>query len=400
MSNGSSRELAGVLGVFITFLKLGLTSFGGPIAHLGYFRRECVVRQGWVNESQFSQLLAICQFLPGPASSQLGFALGLIRAGWLGAIAAFIAFTLPSVVLLLTFAAILPLLSNMAGEAIIHGLKLVACVVVADAVLDMANKLCSDLRRKMIAVLAVVSLMLVNWIGAQLLVVIAGAIAGLFFCRDGAMTSESIVYVSYSRLTGLLVFGVFLLLLLLLTVFSPMAVLGQVAEVFYQVGAMVFGGGHIVLPLLEAGVVNTGWVTEADFLAGYGASQAIPGPMFAFSAYLGAIIPTAYSPWLVSFIALLFIFLPGFLLISAVLPWWQSLCRYSNIHYGVQGINAAVVGLLVAALFDPIFTSAVHSKVDFAIVVAGFALLRWLKCSPLYVVLLCVLLSLSWRLFS
>ncbi len=384
-----------IFSVFMTFLKLGLTSFGGPIAHLGYFRKECVVRQGWVNDSQFSQLLAICQFLPGPASSQLGFALGLIRAGWLGAIVAFIAFTLPSVLLLLGFATILPLLSNVAGEAIIHGLKLVACVVVADAVLDMANKLCPDLRRKMIAVFAVVSLMLLNWIGAQLIVVFAGAIAGLLFCRDGAMTSESIVHVSYGRFMGLFLFSIFLVLFLLLTVFSQSTILGHIAAVFYQVGSMVFGGGHIVLPLLETGVVNTGWVTEADFLAGYGASQAIPGPMFAFSAYLGAIIPTAYSPWLVSFIALLFIFLPGFLLISAILPWWQRLCHYPNIHYGVQGINAAVVGLLVAALFDPIFISGVQTKVDFAIVVMGFTLLRLLKCSPLYVVLLCVTLSLG-----
>lgn len=380
--------------VFITFLKLGMTSFGGPIAHLGYFRKELVERQRWVTESQFSQLLAICQFLPGPASSQLGFALGLLRAGWLGGVAAFLAFTLPSALLLIGFASLLPTLSGQIGESAIRGLKLVACAVVADAVLGMFKKLCPDPQRRTIAVFAAGALMLASSAWAQILVVLAGAIAGVFICREAPTTGEAQIKVAYGRSTGLALFVVFLSLLVALTLTAPPQVgLLAIADAFYRAGALVFGGGHVVLPLLEASVVKAGWVTEESFLAGYGAAQAIPGPMFAFSAYLGAIIPSGHGSWLTASVALVFMFLPGFLLVAAVLPLWQSISQNPKAANAVAGVNAAVVGLLGAALYDPIFTSGVQSGVDLAIATIAFGMLTVWRLSPLFVVVWCVLAS-------
>lgn len=380
--------------VFNTFLKLGLTSFGGPVAHLGYFRKELVEKQRWVSESQFSQLLAICQFLPGPASSQLGFALGLLRAGWLGALAAFLAFTLPSALLLVGFASALPLLSSATGVAIIHGLKLVAFAVVADAVWGMAKKLCPDMIRRMIAILAAASLLIMSSAWSQILVVIAGAIAGVIFCRASLALGKDHIQVNYSKQFAFVLLSVFLALLAV-ALFAPnqsgFYVIGQA---FYRAGALVFGGGHVVLPLLQDAIVTTGLVSNEHFLAGYGASQAIPGPMFAFSAYLGAIMP---SPHQVSFlgasIALVCMFLPGFLLVTVALPLWQSISHRSTAANAIMGVNAAVVGLLAAALYDPIFTSGVTNKVDLGIGIVGFAMLTFARLSPLFVVAWCVITS-------
>jgi chromate transporter len=387
-SHGSPAE------VFATFLKLGLTSFGGPIAHLAYFRKELVERRKWVSESQFSQLLAICQFLPGPASSQLGFSLGLARAGWPGALAAFIAFTLPSALLLIGFASILPALSGPVGEAAIHGLKIVAFAVVADAVLGMSKKLCPDIQRATIAILSAGVLLVVGNAWIQLLVVIGGAIAGIYLCRGGATEIASQIPIHYGRKLGGILLLLFFGLLAGLPLFSTTnATLISMAEAFYRAGALVFGGGHVVLPLLEDSVVSSGWITSEVFLAGYGASQAIPGPVFAFSAYLGAVTPTGHNEWLGASTALIFMFMPGFLLVAGVLPFWRAISHNTAVARAVAGVNAAVVGLLAAALYDPIFISAIQSGMDMAIGIVAFAMLFVWRLSAIAVVVWSVVAS-------
>lgn len=380
--------------VFSTFLKLGLTSFGGPVAHIGYFRKELIENRQWINEQQFSQLLAICQFLPGPASSQLGFSLGLLRAGWLGAFAAFLAFTLPSALLLIGFAAALPLLSSAIGTAVIHGLKLVAVAVVADAVWGMSRKLCPDWKRRIIALSAITAILIAHTAWSQVLVIIISAIAGIACCRLSSATNKQSIEVNYKRSFGLTLLGVFFFLLLAALLLPNQSALVATGQAFYQAGALVFGGGHVVLPLLQDAVVNTGLVSNTDFLAGYGASQAIPGPMFSFAAYLGATMPSAtHINWLGATIALIFIFLPGLLLVSAALPLWQSIANKPHAANAMAGINAAVVGILAAALYDPIFTSSVLSVVDLVIAISAFSLLTLWRLAPLMVVIWCVLAS-------
>jgi len=380
--------------VFIAFLKLGLTSFGGPVAHLGYYRKELVERRNWISESQFSQLLAICQFLPGPASSQLGFSIGLARAGWLGALAAFIAFTLPSALLLIGFASILPALSGPIGEAAIHGLKIVAFAVVADAVLSMSKKLCPDIQRASIAILSAGVLLLVGNAWIQLLVVSGGAITGIYLCKSGATEVASKIPINYGRKLGGILLILFFGLLLGLPLFATQnPSLISLAEAFYRAGALVFGGGHVVLPLLEDAVVSTGWISSETFLAGYGASQAIPGPIFAFSAYLGAVTPTGHNEWLSASVALLFMFTPGFLLIAGVLPFWRAISHNTAVARAIAGVNAAVVGLLAAALYDPIFISAIQSAADMAIGLVAFAMLFVWRLSAIAVVVWSVVAS-------
>lgn len=389
VNHGNVRE------VFMAFLKLGLTSFGGPIAHLGYFRTELVERRRWVNDEQFGHLLAICQFLPGPASSQLGFSLGLLRAGWLGALAAFIAFTLPSALMLLAFAAALPLLSGPIGQAAVHGLKLVACAVVAAAVLGMAKKLCPDVSRQTIAVLSAAALLMVASPVAQLVVVALAALAGVFILRGKvAVNSANALQVPYGARTGGLLIAVFTGFLVGLPILAAsVGGLSTVAEAFYRVGALVFGGGHVVLPLLQESVVSSGGVSPDQFLAGYGASQAIPGPMFAFSAYLGTMLSPTANTCLSAATALVFIFLPGFLLVGGVLPFWQFVSKNHVASNAIAGVNAAVVGMLGAALYNPVFVSGIPSPTDFAIALVGFGLLVTWRVSPLGVVLWCVAAS-------
>lgn len=381
--------------VLITFLKLGLTAFGGPIAHIAYFRKELIEKQQWTNEHQFSQLLAICQFLPGPSSSQLGFALGFIRAGWPGALAAFIAFTLPSALLLVGFAALLPLLSNALGVALIHSLKLVAVVVVADAVWAMAKKLCPDHTRRIIALVAAIALLIIQVAWAHMLVIIMGAVIGLLLCRP-TPSSNAMPLLNINKRFAWLLFSLFIVLLLASLIPNHEPGFIAVGQAFYQAGALVFGGGHVVLPLLDQAVVDTGWISNAHFLAGYGASQAIPGPMFAFSAYLGAIIPDSHSINLGSaLLALLCMFLPGLLLISAALPLWQSVSANPLATKAISGINAVVVGILAAALIHPIAISSIVSTIDFIISgIALFLLAKW-RLSPLLVVIGTVLASVT-----
>lgn len=382
--------------VFAAFLKLGLTSFGGPIAHLGYFRREFVERRGWVDESGFARLLALCQFLPGPASSQLGFALGLLRAGWPGAFAAFVAFTFPSAMALFVFATLLPQISSgPVGVAAIHGLKLVAIAVVAQGVLGMSRSLCPDRARASIAAFSVAILLAFPHAWMQLLVVALGAAAGLIACRDvKPPASGERLSLPYGARLGVVLLATYALLLIgLPLVAAGTSGLLPVIEAFYRAGALVFGGGHVVLPLLRDALVVPGWISPGDFLAGYGAAQAVPGPMFTLSAYLGARILDGGA--LGATAALLAIFLPGFLLLSGALPLWRLIGHTPTAARAVAGVNAAVVGLLAAALYDPVWTTGVQGPLDVAVAVIAFTLLVAWRASALVVVLWCVAASVA-----
>jgi len=385
---GTARE------VFITFLKLGLTSFGGPIAHIAYYRDAFIEKRRWLSEEQFAQLLMLCQFLPGPASSQMGFSVGLIRAGWLGGLAAFTAFTLPSAILLYLFAQWLPYLSDTIGSAAIHGLKLVALAVVAQAVWLMARQLTPDWQRRLIALIAIIFLVMVNQPLAQIAVVLGGALAGLVLCRHQRFPASQFD-ISYGKRIAWSLLTVFMILLFSLPFLAGMNSLLAVMDAFYRAGALVFGGGHVVLPLLEQTVVEPGWVAADDYLAGYGAAQAVPGPVFAVAAYLGALLPGEMGGLSGAVMALAAIFLPGFLLISAMLPLWQSVLKYPLAASALAGVNASVVGLLAAALYDPIWLSAVHHVSDFVIALVGFIMLQFFRLSALLVVAWCLLASIG-----
>lgn len=385
-----------VLEVFFAFLKLGLTSFGGPIAHLGYFRRELIERRNWIGESEYAQLLGLCQFVPGPASSQLGFILGLLRGGWAGAIAAFFAFTLPSALLLFAFAALLPQISGTVGDAAIHGLKLVALVVVTHGVLGMIRQHCPDARRATIATLAAVIILVAGQPWVQLLAVVLGGVMGLFFCRNVQPILGAGLHLRYGPALGGVLIAVFALLLFGLPILARGGEgLIAVVEAFYRAGALVFGGGHVVLPLLEETVVSPGWISQDEFLAGYGAAQAVPGPMFTLSAYLGARLPGAEGGIVGASLALGAIFLPGFLLVAGILPLWRAIIGRPVAARAVAGVNAAVVGLLGAALYDPVWTSAVQDAVDVAIALVGFSLLAAWRVSAILVVAWCVVASIA-----
>jgi chromate transporter len=388
---GASKSAGSASEVFVTFLKLGLTSFGGPIAHLAYFRHEVVTRRKWLDDNHFSQLLALCQFLPGPASSKLGFSLGLLRAGWPGALAAFLTFTLPSALLLFGFAAFLPHMSGTVGQAAIHGLKLVALAVVAQGVLGMTRQLCPDPQRATIAAIAAAVILASAMAWMQLLVIGLGAVAGLAFCRGVQPVPGVRLKLPYGASLGFTLVAVFATTLFGLPLL-PQSQQGliSVADAFYRAGALVFGGGHVVLPLLKEFVVKPGWISPNDFLAGYGAAQAVPGPMFTLAAYLGARLPGSMGGPLGASTALCAIFLPGFLLIAGILPLWSAIAGRQLAARAIAGVNAAVVGLLAAALYDPVWTSAVQGPVDLAIALIGFALLVAWRVSPLLVVVWCV----------
>jgi chromate transporter len=380
-SKGSAGE------VFLTFLKLGLTSFGGPIAHLGYFRDEIVVRRRWLGEAEYADLVALCQFLPGPASSQVGFALGLHRAGALGALAAWAAFTLPSAVLLIAFAMGAAALDGPMAQGALHGLKLVAVAVVAQAVWGMARSLTPDRQRATIALVAIAATIVPGGAMGQVTAIVLGALAGLLVCRDDAEMASPAVRFPVSRKFGGICLGVFVLLLVSLPLLAGMGQGVALFDAFYRAGALVFGGGHVVLPLLEAGTVETGWVSRDAFLAGYGAAQAVPGPLFTFAAYLGAVTAIPPNGLAGAAIALLAIFLPGMLLLVGALPFWDALRGRPGAQAAMRGANAAVVGILGAALYDPVWTSAVLGPLDFLLALAGFvALVAW-KAPPWLVVL-------------
>lgn len=360
--------------VLSAFLLLGLTSFGGPIAHLGYFRTEFVERRRWLSEQAYADLVALCQFLPGPASSQVGFALGLMRAGPGGAAAAWMAFTLPSAIVLILFALGSAVLDDPVSQGIIHGLKVTAVAIVAHAVWGMARSLCPDPRRAGIALAAVFTVVLVSGPLGQVTAIVIGAIAGMALCRAHAQADIDDLPQPVSARAGHLAGLSFVALLVglpLLAWASPSPTLA-VMDAFYRAGALVFGGGHVVLPLLEAEVVQSGWVSPDEFLTGYGAAQAVPGPLFTFASYLGSVMTPLGGGLFGAALALVMIFLPGILLLVAVLPHWDRFRRWDSAQALMRGANAAVVGILGAALYQPVWTSAIHSLYDFALALTGF----------------------------
>jgi chromate transporter len=384
------------LEVLLVFLKLGLTSFGGPVAHLGYFRREFVVRRAWLDDRAYADLVALCQFLPGPASSQTGFAVGLMRAGYLGGLAAWAGFTLPSALAMTLFAYGERALKGHAGDSLLHGLKLVAVAIVAQAVMGMARALCPDKPRATIAVLSLILTALAPAPWTQIAVILLGGFAGFLVCRQSGDLAAAPAEARVSWRMGI-VFAALYAALLALS-FAPLGANAlALAAAFYRSGALVFGGGHVVLPLLHAAVVDPGWVSDSAFMAGYGAAQAVPGPLFTFAAYLGAV--ASISPGAVgAAVGLLAIFAPGLLLLMAALVFWRDLRARGDARAAMAGANAAVVGLLASALYDPVWTSAVRGRTDFAVAAAAFvALIVW-RAPPLLVVVSTVAATISLRL--
>ena len=376
--------------VFGAFLKLGLTSFGGPIAHLGYFRDELVKRRKWIDEAGYADLVALCQFLPGPASSQVGFALGLLRGGPLGAAAAWAAFTVPSAVILVLFAFGASAFQGPVGAGLLHGLKVVAVAVVAQAVWGMARTLAPDRERASIALAAVVIVVFAAGSVGQIAAIVGGGLAGLRLCRGGATPATGRLTFNVPKSVGAAALAFFFLLLFLLPVLSAAATAQGLAlfDAFYRAGSLVFGGGHVVLPLLEAEVVRPGWVSEDAFLTGYGAAQAVPGPLFTFAAYLGAIMDPAPNGLTGAAIGLVAIFLPGFLLLIGTLPFWDAFRTRPFAQAAMRGANAAVLGMLGVALYHPVWTSAIFHPHDFALALVGFILLTVWKTPPWIVVVL------------
>ncbi|KKB07184.1 chromate transporter [Devosia geojensis] len=387
-TEGTSRGSAGE--VFRVFLKLGLTSFGGPIAHLGYFRDELVTRRKWISEEGYADLVALCQFLPGPASSQVGFSLGLLRGGPLGALAAWSAFTLPSALLLLFFAFGASWFEGKVGAGILHGLKLVAVAVVAQAVWGMARTLAPDRERAGIALFAVLLVIFVSGSIGQVAAIVGGGLLGLWLCRGMPPNPVGHPAFGVPKAVGWSALAVFFILLVGLPVVEALASSQSLSlfDAFYRAGALVFGGGHVVLPLLETEVVRTGWVSSDAFLAGYGAAQAAPGPLFTFAAYLGAVMQPEPAGPMGAAIALVAVFLPGLLLVVGALPFWDAFRTRPVAQAAMRGANAAVVGVLGAALYNPVWTSAVLTPADFALALAGFLLLTVWKTAPWIVVVL------------
>ncbi len=383
--------------ILVRFLYLGLTAFGGPVAHLAHFREELVRRRGWLDEAAYAELVALCQFLPGPASSQVGFALGLHRGGLAGALVAWLAFTLPSALLLLALAWGMTAMDGPFAPGIIHGLKLVAVAVVAQAVWGMARHLCPDRQRAAIALAGVMAVTFLPAGAGSIAAIVFGALAGLWLYRDPDLPAGNGLDFGLSRRFGGLMLAAFAGLLAGLPAVAWLYPEGGLAlfTAFYRAGALVFGGGHVVLPLLEGSVVAPGWVDPEAFLAGYGAAQAVPGPLFTVSAYLGALAEPAATPLAGAALALAGIFLPGLLLLMGVLPFWNALRHRPAARALMAGANAAVVGILAAALHDPLWTGTVHSSVDFAIALAALLLLTVWGRPPWQVVLLTVAAALA-----
>lgn len=375
--------------VFLVFLRLGLTSFGGPIAHLGHFREEFVTRRQWLTERSYADLVALCQFLPGPASSQVGIALGLTRSGYAGALAAWAGFTLPSALVLMGLALGLASHVEAMPSGVLHGLKVVAVAVVAQAVWGMARQLCPDAPRITLMAATTCFVLLVPAAWGQVAAIAVAAALGLWLFKPLPGAAHDPLPMAIGPRTGAFWLTLFFALLLglpLLTALFPSPTLSLV-DAFYRVGSLVFGGGHVVLPLLQAEVVPTGWVTNDAFLAGYGATQAVPGPLFTFAAFLGASMNQPPAGVWGGLVCLLSIFAPSFLLVVGALPFWERLRRHNRAQAALQGINAAVVGLLLAALYQPVWTSAVHTPADFGWALVALVALMFWKLPPWLVVL-------------
>jgi chromate transporter len=377
--------------VFLIFLRLGLSSFGGPIAHLGYFRDEFVTRRRWLSERSYADLVALCQFLPGPASSQVGIGLGLSRAGFGGALAAWAGFTLPSALLLVLLALGMSAWGSAVPAGVVHGLKVVAVAVVAQAVWGMARNLCTDTLRVSMAAVAACGVLLWPNASGQVGVIAAAALAGRLLCKPAAPATHEALPIRVRRRVGLLLLILFFGLLLGLPLATGLweSRTLAMASAFYRAGALVFGGGHVVLPLLQTAVVPNGWVSNESFLAGYGAAQAVPGPLFTFAAFLGASMTLPPSGWLGAAVCLVSIFAPSFLLVLGVLPFWEQLRRSTHAQAALAGVNAAVVGLLLAALYHPVWTSAVLRPEDFGLALIALVALMFWKLPPWQVVIGC-----------
>jgi chromate transporter len=383
LKRGSALE------VLLVFLKLGLSCFGGPIAHIGYFRDEFVTRRCWLDEQAYADLVALCQFLPGPASSQVGFSIGLMRAGYAGGLAAWTGFTLPSAILLLLFAYGVGSLGGPVGSGLLHGLKLVAVAIVAQAVWGMARSLAPDRERASIAAVAALIILFSTSPVAQIAAILLGAVAGLLLCRDAPPAAGGYLAMPVSRGAGLIALSAFAVLLAAVLLLSGR--LGSQSfdlfAAFYRSGALVFGGGHVVLPLLREAFVAPGWISDDAFLAGYGAAQAVPGPLFTFSAYLGAsVIPRPHGIAGAA-LGLFGIFLPGILILIGTLPFWDTFRTRTGTQAAMRGVNAAVVGLLGAALYNPVWTTSVKSSGDFGVALVCFVLLVVWRTPPFVVVL-------------
>jgi chromate transporter len=391
------RHLGSPLEVLLVFLKLGMSCFGGPIAHIGYFRDEFVVRRRWLDEQAYADLVALCQFLPGPASSQVGFSIGLMRAGYRGALAAWTGFTLPSAIALVLFAYGAGTLNGPAGTGLLHGLKLVAVAIVAQAVWGMARTLCPDRERASIALVAALIILFSTSAIAQVGDILLGGIAGLWLCRGAPPTGTGHIVMPVSRIAGMVALAVFLVLLVGLPVLQSLRIWPGVAlfDDFYRSGALVFGGGHVVLPLLREAFVTPGWVSDDAFLAGYGAAQAVPGPLFTFAAYLGAVVGPSPHGIAGAALGLFGIFLPGMLILLGTLPFWDDFRKRAAAQAMMRGVNAAVVGLLGAALYNPVWTSSVKTPGDFGIALVGFVLLTVWRAPPLLVVVFSALAGIA-----
>jgi chromate transporter len=392
-AGGVGRPSGSPLEVLLVFLKLGVSCFGGPIAHIGYFREEFVVRRRWLDDQAYVDLVALCQFLPGPASSQVGFSIGLTRAGYRGALAAWAGFTLPSAIMLVLFAYGASALTGPAGTGLLHGLKLVAVAIVAQAVWGMARTLCPDRERASIAAVAALIILFSSSSLAQICSILLGGLAGLCLCRGAPPTATGRIVMPVSRTAGVAALVVFFVLLIGLPILQSFRISPGIAlfDAFYRSGALVFGGGHVVLPLLREAFVTPGWISDDAFLAGYGAAQAVPGPLFTFAAYLGAVVGPSPHGVAGAALGLFGIFLPGILILLGTLPFWDSFRKRADAQAVMRGVNAAVVGLLGAALYNPVWTSSVKTPGDFGIALVGFVLLTVWRAPPLLVVVVSAL---------
>jgi chromate transporter len=370
--------------VFAVALRLGLTSFGGPIAHLGYFRDEYVTRRQWLDDHAYSELIGLCQFLPGPASSQVGFAIGWMRAGALGALAAWVAFTLPSALLLFAFALASRSFRGPVADSVVHGLKVVAVAVVAQALIGMARTLTPDLRRILMALMAAAAMLLLANPASQVVVIAVGALAGVLLCQPGPIVAQHRSGHAPSQRLGIAALIVFTLLLVALPVLAQLSSWIAFGNAFYRTGALVFGGGHVVLPLLREGLVPA-WMNDTTFLSGYGAAQAVPGPLFTIGSYLGAVgMPNARAPG--AALGVTMIFLPGLLLVTGALAFRQRIMGSAEARKAIAGVNAVVVGLLAAAFYDPLWTTGIASILDVILAAAALLLLVRFKIPPVIVV--------------
>ncbi|MEQ8287454.1 chromate efflux transporter [Thalassospira sp.] len=375
----------GLWQIFLIFLRLGLTSFGGPVAHISYFREEFVARRKWLSDARYADLVALCQFVPGPASSQVGMGIGMALGGVRGSLVAWFGFTMPSAIVLAILGMAFVSFDLAAIDGVIRGLKLIAVGVVAHALLGMARTLCPDIPRILFSILAAIIMIASDTVLAQFGVILGGMGAGFVLLRDKVTDDDGEPPVAHSAKGAVLALGVFFGLLIILPIAAGLDPSGLFAVIdgFYRSGALVFGGGHVVLPLLQNAVVDPGWVDPETFLAGYGATQAVPGPIFTFAAYLGAALHTGAGQTgilisaITACVTLIAIFLPAWLLVIGLLPFWDRVRHISSMRAGLMGVNAAVVGLLAAVLYDPIWTGAIHDVFDIGCVILAFAILQW-----------------------